>query len=160
MAWFGLPKRAEYILRSLICIAKSDCRLPVRAIAACEHIPPSFLAQILYQLTWQGLVSSKRGPGGGFVLALPPEEIRVKHVLEIFQGPPTHSSDPNPAHDFSQTWEKLWEPTRHALETLTLADLLHTELAVRRCKPETGSEGRVRDSAPRTSTKRKTKESS
>ena len=155
MSCFGLPKRTEYILRSLICMAKSQSRLPVRAIASYERLPASFLAQILYQLTWHGLVTSKRGPGGGFALALPPEQIRVKQVLEIFQGPAANRSEEKFGFDFSETWEKLWEPTRHALETLTLADLLHTELAATGCKRGTGPEARSHNSAPPASARRK-----
>lgn len=155
MAWFGLPKRSEYMLRSLICMAKSRSRLPVRAIAACEHIPAAFLAKILYQLTWHGLVSSKRGPGGGFALALPPEEIRLKRVLETFQAPPASGSEGKPGHDFSRTWEKLWEPTRHALETLTLADLLRSEQASIQGKRATRLEDRAPNSVPLQSARRR-----
>ena len=140
MAWFGLPKRTEYILRSLSCMAKSNSRLPVRAIAACEGIPASFLAKILYQLTWHGVVTSKRGSGGGFRLALPPEQIRVKKVLEISQVPAANLSEAKLGHDSSEAWEKLWEPSRQTLETLTLADLLRTELGSAGCERGTGLE--------------------
>lgn len=156
MGWFGLPKRTEYILRSLSCMARSTGPLPVRTIAACEGIPASFLAQILYQLTWHGLVSSKRGPGGGFALAQAPDQIRLKQVLEIFQVPPDHPPKENSGSDFSQVWEKLWEPTRYALETLTLADLLQVEAPATGATRATDPGARSHPPLPGKSAKRRT----
>ncbi|MFQ5926452.1 MAG: RrF2 family transcriptional regulator [Terriglobia bacterium] len=127
MPWFSLPKRSEYVLRSLRCMAMSNSPLPVCTIAARERIPASFLAKILQQLSWRGLVRSRRGRCGGFLLALPPEQIRVKQVLELFQAPAADCSGAKDSHDFSRTWEALWEPSRQLLEGLTLADLLEDE---------------------------------
>jgi Rrf2 family protein len=127
MTWFAFPKRSEYVLRSLCCLARARNPLSVHAIATCQGIPESFLAKILYQLTWQGLVHSKRGPGGGFTLAVRPEQILVQQVLESFR-PPT--AEPIPEHrgdEFSRTWERLWAPARRAVENLTLADLIQPE---------------------------------
>lgn len=151
MLWLALPKRTQYLLRSLSCMARSQSPLPVRAIAARERIPPSFLAKILYQLTWHGLVNSKRGPGGGFTLALPPHQIRVKQVLEVFQVPAVNRPEAKHDHDFSLAWEKLWQPTREALETLTLADLLRTEPGTAESSERTSAGTR-----PHRSSKRKT----
>lgn len=129
MACVYLPKRTQYILRSLTCLARSRSRLSARTIAAREQIPASFLAKILYQLTWHGLVSSRRGPGGGFVLTRAPAEIRVKQVLEIFQAPTLSSGEEKSDNGFARIWEKIWAPTLQALETLTLADLVDSEPA-------------------------------
>ena len=127
MAWFAFPKRSEYILRSLCCLARARNPLSVHAIATCQGIPESFLAKILYQLTWQGWVHSKRGPGGGFTLAVRPEQILVQQVLESFRPPLAESMPEQRADDFSRAWERLWAPARRAVENLTLADLIQRE---------------------------------
>jgi Rrf2 family protein len=54
-----------------------------------EHcsLPEPFLGQILRLLVRAGLVQSKKGVGGGFVLARKPEEVSFLEVLEALEGP-------------------------------------------------------------------------
>jgi Rrf2 family protein len=49
-------------------------------------IPRPFMRKLLQELNKHGLLQSFRGRGGGFRLALPPEEIYVFRIAEIFQG--------------------------------------------------------------------------
>lgn len=74
---------------------RAVCRLAARyggrpttlqAIANKENIPIRYLEQIMVPLRRRGLLSSFRGPGGGYTLARPPEQIRVGEVLEILEG--------------------------------------------------------------------------
>lgn len=121
-----IPRFTEYALRSLTCLARSGQRMSVRCIAEQEHIHPASLAKILHLLCWQGVVHSKRGRGGGFWLARDPAGIRLKEVVEIFQGP-FDVLTPNGESEFPAVWELLYGSTRRALEELTLADLLRYE---------------------------------
>jgi len=116
---FRVPKFTQYALRGLSCLAESGRRMSAREIGECEHIHPASLAKILHTLCWQGLVYSKRGRRGGFWLARPPEQIVLRQVVEIFQGPSDADEE-----GFSAAWETLYAPTREALERMTLADLL------------------------------------
>jgi Rrf2 family protein len=120
---FRVPKFTEYALRSLSCLARCRQRMSVRAIAEQERIHPASLAKILHLLCWHGLVYSKRGRRGGFWLARDPAHIRVKQVVEVFQGP-LDALSPNGEEGFPAAWESLYAATRKAVETLTLADLL------------------------------------
>ena len=52
-----------------------------------EAIPKKFLEQILLSLKGTGLVTSKKGKGGGYSLAKPPEEITVGSVIRLTEGP-------------------------------------------------------------------------
>lgn len=52
-----------------------------------EAIPKKFLEQILLSLKGTGLVISKKGKGGGYSLAKPPEEITVGAVIRLTEGP-------------------------------------------------------------------------
>jgi len=57
------------------------------------HIPLEFLLKIMQDMGKQNLISSKRGPGGGFRLARPAKEISLLEVIEATGGPMTHSGD-------------------------------------------------------------------
>ena len=64
----------------------------IKDIAERQAIPPRFLEQIFQDLKRAGLVSSKRGPRGGYHLALPPAEIRIGDIVRALEGPITLSS--------------------------------------------------------------------
>jgi Rrf2 family protein len=78
----------EYALRALTRLAINDDDRPVPAneIAVSENIPGHFLAKILNALTHRGFVRATRGPGGGFVLARPANEILVMDVVTSIDG--------------------------------------------------------------------------
>lgn len=78
----------EYALRALTHLAAYGDGRPVQVkeIAETEDIPRHFLAKILNQLTYKGLVKAMRGPGGGFTLVGPPDGILVKDVVEAIDG--------------------------------------------------------------------------
>ena len=54
-----------------------------------EHfaIPPSYLAKVFQTLARRRLVVSYRGAKGGYALARPANEITLREVIEIFEGP-------------------------------------------------------------------------
>jgi Rrf2 family protein len=52
-----------------------------------EHIPKKFLEQILLSLKALGLVASKKGKGGGYMLVQPPEQISLALVIRMIDGP-------------------------------------------------------------------------
>lgn len=59
----------------------------VRDIADRQAIPQRFLEQIFQDLKRSGIVGSKRGPQGGYLLARPAGEIRLGEVVRIIEGP-------------------------------------------------------------------------
>jgi Rrf2 family protein len=59
----------------------------VRDIAERTALPQPYLEQILLALKGAGLVRSKRGVGGGYVLARPPAEIDLAEVVSAVDGP-------------------------------------------------------------------------
>jgi Rrf2 family protein len=52
-----------------------------------ERIPKKFLEQILLSLKGLGLVASKKGKGGGYMLVQPPEQITLALVIRMIEGP-------------------------------------------------------------------------
>lgn len=62
-----------------------ETRLSATDIAESRDLQRPFLAKLLSVLAQAGLVTSTRGPGGGFTLARPPEEITLYDVYRLFE---------------------------------------------------------------------------
>lgn len=72
----------EYALRAMVAIAQHGREAVVTpAIAKTTQVPPGYLPKVLQTLSKAGLVTSKRGKGGGFTLARCPEEITVLDIV-------------------------------------------------------------------------------
>jgi Rrf2 family protein len=85
-----VSRKIDYALRAVIHLANeeaSDRACSVTEIAARERIPRQFLEKIVQELIHKGLVRSRRGPHGGYVLARPAEEVTFRHVIEAVEGP-------------------------------------------------------------------------
>jgi Rrf2 family protein len=59
----------------------------IRVIGERQGIPVRYLEQIFQRLRREGIVSSKRGPGGGYTLARPPARISLRQIVEAVEGP-------------------------------------------------------------------------
>ncbi len=104
--------------------------LQVRVIGERQRIPARFLEQIFQALRRAELVRGKRGPGGGYVLARPPREIHLAHVVEAVDGPlEERLGQPPPPRDRSVparpdfVWSELAARVEEALAAITLESL-------------------------------------
>jgi Rrf2 family protein len=84
--------RGDYASRALLSLAlRADSGAigptAVRDIAERTGLPQPYLEQILLALKGAGLVRSKRGVGGGYVLARSPEEITLSQIVSAVDGP-------------------------------------------------------------------------
>ncbi|NNE08635.1 MAG: Rrf2 family transcriptional regulator [Gemmatimonadetes bacterium] len=79
---------AQYALRAALHLARRYGEGPTlgRSIAEAEEIPPSFLPKILHSLRACGLVKTRKGRGGGYQLAISPDRIRIRQVVECIDG--------------------------------------------------------------------------
>jgi Rrf2 family protein len=84
-----LSKKTEYALRALIYAARfpEGTTFQIRDLAEKNGIPKKFLELILLELKNAGILSSRRGVGGGYLLARRPEAIRTVEIVEVFEGP-------------------------------------------------------------------------
>jgi Rrf2 family protein len=71
----------------------------VRVISQRQAIPARYLEQIFQRLRRADLVLSKRGPGGGYTLARPPNAITLRQVVEAVEGPLEDGVDMTPPED-------------------------------------------------------------
>lgn len=84
-----ITRQADYALRAMLYLARNynSQRAATSHIAQAQHIPPSFLAKIISQLSIAKLINTSRGARGGVMLARPPEAITLLEVVEAIDGP-------------------------------------------------------------------------
>ncbi|MCB1042920.1 MAG: Rrf2 family transcriptional regulator [Acidobacteria bacterium] len=79
----------EHAIRALIFLAGRDDGAPVSVavIAEKSDVPTQFLAKILLQLKNHRLLKSMKGPGGGYLLARTPDQIKLIDIASVFENP-------------------------------------------------------------------------
>jgi len=84
-----ISQKAKYAFKALIILAKAGVGQPllIEDIAREANVPRKFLEHILLQLKNSGLIASRRGRGGGYVLLKRPEDITVGAALRAIDGP-------------------------------------------------------------------------
>ena len=90
MSFMQVSRKVDYALRAVIHLANDEHRgraCSVAEIADRERVPKQFLEKIIRDLIRSGLVRSRRGPHGGYVLARPAEDVTFRHVIEAVEGP-------------------------------------------------------------------------
>src|SRR5689334_20077745 len=78
-------KTSEYAIRSLIYFAEradKEC-VTVRAVSRSTGVPQSYVAKIFQCLTQSGILSSQRGPAGGYTLLIPSKELTLLQVVQV-----------------------------------------------------------------------------
>ncbi|MCC6225628.1 MAG: Rrf2 family transcriptional regulator [Microthrixaceae bacterium] len=128
--------RGDYAARALLSLALQVSGGPtsVRDIAERTGLPQPYLEQILLALKGAGLVRSKRGVGGGYVLAREPAEINLADVVSAVDGP-IQAGDFGRPHTggacdhegqcvLLAIWGDVGDRMRALLEGYSLADLV------------------------------------
>jgi Rrf2 family protein len=84
-----LSSKAKYGLKAMVhlCLREGEGSVLIADIAEAERIPKKFLDAILLELKNHGLLSSKKGKGGGYTLAHPAGRINVGDIVRILDGP-------------------------------------------------------------------------
>jgi Rrf2 family protein len=129
--------RGDYASRALLSLAlRADEAVPtsVRDIAERTGLPQPYLEQILLALKGAGLVRSKRGVGGGYVLARPPEQITLGEIVSAVDGPIAVGDFGRPHENGAcdhegqcallAVWAEVGEHMRRHLDSFTLADMV------------------------------------
>lgn len=131
-----ISARADYAVRAVLELAvrqQADPAGPVKAetVAAEQGIPHKFLEGILGDLRRAGLVTSRRGGGGGYALAREAARITVADVIRAVDGPivsvrgerPTGLTYTGSAEPLLPLWIALRANVRRILEGVTIADM-------------------------------------
>ena len=130
--------KVDYALRAAIELAALEDQWPVKGerLAAGQDIPLRFMENILGELRQSGIVASKRGAEGGYMLARPPAEITLADVIRAVDGPlanigglrPDQLTYEGSAAPMKDIWVAVRAALRGVLETTTLADVAGGEL--------------------------------
>jgi Rrf2 family protein len=110
-------------------LALNESTDPVQChdIALRQEIPEPYLNQILSMLRRAGLISSRRGPGGGHQLARPPAAIGLGEIVEALDGPFVAVEVEIPSGSCAQALQDVWRDVgasaRRAVDRITLAEL-------------------------------------
>lgn len=127
--------RGDYASRALLSLALHTERegpTSVRDIAERTGLPQPYLEQILLALKGAGLVRSKRGVGGGYVLARTPADITLGEIVSAVDGPIVVGDFGLPHQDGAcdhegqcvllDVWAEAGDHMRRHLDSFTLAD--------------------------------------
>lgn len=125
--------KAEYACVAVLELAAHHGRpqpLSVKAIAEAHGIPQRYLVQILLQLKGAGYVASTRGASGGYMLALPPDQLSLAQVMQAIDGPlpekhePVASPRSTATQAISGVWNGVLNAERKLLSEVTFAELV------------------------------------
>ncbi len=136
MGTVQVPAKAEYAIRALLTLAASDHSASAEHLAQVQDLPAKFLGSILSDLRRGGLVSSQRGPEGGFKLARDPDTIMIADILRVVSGPMAGVRGMRPetlhyegeASHLQDVWIAVRGTLREVLEHVTLGQVLRGDL--------------------------------
>jgi Rrf2 family protein len=105
-------RSVQYAIRALALLANQPSQqfVPIPDIARAARVPLPFLAKIVQNLAHKGLVTSRKGPGGGIALARPPAAMTLAEIQRAVEGedrvgrcvlglPRCSDHNPCPMHD-------------------------------------------------------------
>jgi Rrf2 family iron-sulfur cluster assembly transcriptional regulator len=107
--------------------------VPLNDIASRQHISLSSLEQLFSKLRLQGLVTSIRGPGGGYLLGSRTDSITVADILSAVDddSSKTKLQDSSSVRDITQDlWDAVHAKVLHFTQSVTLRSLLLDQLAM------------------------------
>ena len=129
-----ISTRVRYGMRLMIALAARKDNIPVdlSEIARQENLSMKYLSQIIIPLKSAGLVISRRGSQGGYILGKSPGEITSKEIYEALDGPLTLLNCLNDPSLCDKTgscaasilWGRVREAVSLTMSSLTLRDLV------------------------------------
>jgi len=130
-----LTKGVEYGIEGIVYLARRDRSQPllIREISRATAIPETFLSKIFQRLASRGLIRSRRGFRGGFILARPARRITLREIVEAVQGPIefhrcfNHLRERGRQHrcHLKRVFREAQKKVGIILEKTTLEDILH-----------------------------------
>lgn len=135
-----IPMKVDYGVRALVDLAgQPDAARPVRTadIAGRQGVPEPYLDQVLTTLNKFGLITSRRGPQGGHILARAASDITLDEVVATLDGrnPPLECIDDATECALSgccaqrDIWRDVEDAIHAVLVTTTIADLAERQQA-------------------------------
>ncbi|HOF86580.1 MAG TPA: RrF2 family transcriptional regulator [Armatimonadota bacterium] len=134
-----LSTRSTYGMRAMLELALAVGQGPVmvREIADRQHLPATYLEQLMVLLRKAGLVSATRGAHGGYALAREPRDITVAEIIAVLEGPLELVDCPSGAGCCGQpevcalcdVWDDAGKTLTAFFQSMTLASLAERQRA-------------------------------
>ncbi len=131
-----LSKKCQYALKAVFELARRQEGGPakIQDIGRAQGISARFLEVILNELRHSGLLESRRGSEGGYLLARPAGEITVGEVIRSAQGPIAVAGEERRGNGggvagdeaFEDLWRDIDEAIREVCDGRTFADLVES----------------------------------
>lgn len=121
--------KSDYACRAVEALAlhHPDTRpMRIEEIAQKEAIPANYLVQILIELKSGGLIQSRRGKAGGYMLAKPPREITVGDVLRAVQGDVLEMpmlAESRCPEEIKRAWRRIKQAAEGTADGITFEDI-------------------------------------
>ena len=138
MSLMQIPRKIEYALRAMIHMADNPDEVARGLeIAERQQIPKYYLEKVIRDLMRRGLVRARRGPGGGYQLARPPETISFKDIIEAVEGPialnvcmdGSNSCQLKPTCRMFRVWEEGQRVLLEVFSHTTLREIVDQQMA-------------------------------
>ncbi len=139
--------KGDYALKALLELAfdyEDNKVVSLTDISKRQNIPAKYLEQIMLILKGAGLISSKRGIGGGFFLLKSPEEIILGQVVRLIEGPIEPIACGKRIHDyqcgeeddcvFREIWVEVTDAISEIVDHITFADIMRRAKKMREKK--------------------------
>ena len=133
MGLMQISRRVDYGLRAVIYLSDQDPEkcCSIAEIAKHQGVPRKFLEKIIQDLIRGGLIKSKRGSLGGYMLARPADAISFHDVIEAIEGPITVNAclddeigcDQLPRCTMAGVWSDIQRSVTEVLSRTTIAAL-------------------------------------
>ena len=131
-----ISAKVDYAVRALCTLADASTPLTSEALAHSQGLPSKFLESILNDMRRAGILTSQRGPDGGYRLARPAGEISVADVIRPLDGPlaevrglrPEATEYEGAAENLQAVWVAVRASLRSVLDQVTIASIVSGEL--------------------------------
>ena len=131
-----ISAKVDYAVRALCTLAASDTPLTSESLALSQGLPAKFLESILNDMRRAGLLTSQRGPDGGYRLARPATGITVADIIRPLDGPlaevrglrPESTSYEGAAEHLQAVWVAVRASLRNVLDEVTIAGIVSGDL--------------------------------
>ncbi len=124
-----ISKKTIYGLQAAILLAKRyDSGLVlITDLAKEDHIPKKFLEAILLELRKNGILNSKKGKGGGYILGKNPKDISIGDIIHILEGPLSEVSfdgETKESNEIKMILKEVRDAMSNILDKTSLADVI------------------------------------
>ena len=126
-----LPLKTEYACQVLAQLALTYAKDRVRQVedlASAEGLSANYSVQILTTLRQAGLVISRRGKNGGYLLARHPDEITLAEIANAMEGESLIESSPGnegmSAATVQNAWQRVNDAVLESCREITLSELI------------------------------------